>query len=429
MKNYLKIILVIMIILCSVSAGYVAADKTSKSNDYAKNSITTTKMAVTEKNMDERVALFQSKQDDYYIYSQGTKVILVHGGKEFEFDNWSKYITLEKPTVYATDLDRNGDLELAIRIVGNVDSNGKYYHYVYALNERKNEKGELDYFVTAFTQGSVFSLIDDKVTSEVSQLPTSKGTGVFAMCMNYTTIKYDKKSGIPDDKSYYCLFRTLKDENGQYLDISHWKKDLADFEVEDKAILVTMPITMTYSNGAKQNAGYARCKFDLYPEGSANVLGGSFIFVPNQEYRVFGLNYSSDKKWNKKIVNTTNAVPDDKIIDSFNIKCNFTDSKAQKLDFATLGGDLNGISKIYATESYVEFTAKAGCRFNQEIADKNRFSLMMKAVDKGSWISLDIGNLATISTDKAGIEVLRISFDKSYKQEVTGDIDITFGAE
>lgn len=427
MKNYLRVILVVLVMACAVCASYAIADKTSKSNDYAKNSITTTKEAVTEKNMDEKIQLFASAKDDYYLYRQGTKVILEHGGKEYEFDNWSKYMTLEKPTVYATDLDGNGDLELIVRTVGNVDKDGNYYHYAYVLNDRKDENGEINYCVAAFTQSAVFSMIDDMVVSEVSQLPNSKGTGVFAMCMNYTTIKYDKTTGIPDEESYYNLFKALKDENGQYMNISNWKKGLADFQVVENAILVNMPITMTYSNGTSQKVGYVRCGFNMNEDNSINVYPGTFVFEPNEEYRVFSYDISTNDEYHIATNNTNKTIPADKVINYITFDTSLNGKKTAKSDFSRFGNDMNCISKVVTANDYIEFVAKKGCRFNQQLADKNAFSIMMTAYDKNTIYTIDVGNVATISTDKNGNEVLRITYDKRYNKDVVTSIKVTFG--
>lgn len=425
MKNALKYILVIVTIVGVVFASYMIADKNAKLNELAAKQTTVTQKEVTEKDTSERVTLFSSKQHDYYIYKQGKKVILKHGGKEYEFENWSKYIDAEKPTVYATDMDRNDDLEILVRVVGNIDEKGNYQHYVYCLNERTDELGNVSYFVNTFTQSAIVSLIDDKVTAEVSQIDDSKKTAIFAMCMNYTTINYDKDTNLPD--GYYNIFRALQDENGQYLKIAKWVKGLGDFSVKKNSVEVQCPIIVTYENGKTQNAGIIKCKFDLNEDNTINVLGGTFVFEPNEEYKMFSYDLMSQTPREGVIKNTNNKVPKNTVINNFDydVSLNFTGEKTD--DFSKNMSDLNCVSQINVTDRYVEFVAKKGCTFNNKFVEKNHFSIFMTAEDRLITCTYDVGYTSSVTVDEAGNEVLKLTFDKAYAGHATKQTQIVFG--
>lgn len=425
MKTHLKVIIVLLLIIMSAITAYYIADKESRTNDQVAQQTTVTKKDVTEKDTNERIELFSAKKQDYFIYKQGKKVILVHGGKEYVFENWSQYIDLEKPTVYATDVDRNGDLEILIRMVGIVDENGEYHHFVYALNETYDDEGNMYYFVNTFTQSAIVSLIDDKVTAEVSQIDDCVKTGVFAMCMNYTTINYDKETNLPD--KYYNLFRTLQDEKGQYLKIAKWTKGLGDFVVRKKSVEVSCPIYITYENGQTQNAGVIKCGFDLNEDNTTNVLGGTFVFEPNEEYKVFSYDLTTNAARANTIINKNKSVPADTIIDSFEYDVSLDFEGEKTADFSKNGGDLNCISQINSTESYVEFVAKEGCRFNEQLVAENKFFVKMNATDVLINCTYDVGYVSTVTTNENGLEVLRLTFDKKYKPEVTKQTQIKFG--
>lgn len=427
MKNGLKIVVVAILMVAVVFASYMVADKRAKSNIEALKQTTVTQKEVTEKDTSERETLFADSEHDYYIYKQGKTVILNHGGKDYRFENWSKYIDLEKPKVYATDIDRNEDLEILIRMVGNVDNKGDYHHYVYALNERYDENGELSYSVTTFTQNAILTLIDDMVTTEISQIDSCQKTAVFAMCMNYTTINYDKETSLPD--SYYNLFRALQDENGKYLKIAKWSKGLSDFSVKKNYVQMQCPIYITYENGAKQNVGKIKCDFDINGENEISVAAHTFYFAPNEEYKVFSYDLSTDKPRTNVIVNKNNDVPADTIIDNFQYDLSLDFKGDREDDFSQNATDLNCISKVVATESYIDFVAKPGCRFNEQLCQQNKFSIMMTATDKLVKCTYDVGYLSTVLTDEQGNEVLRLSYDKAYKSEVTRNTKITFGTK
>lgn len=427
MKNGLKMVVVAVTIVAVVFASYMVADKKAKSNIEALKQTTVTQMEVTEKDTSQIETLFSSEKHDYHIYKQGKTVILNHGGKDFRFENWSKYIDLEKPKVYATDIDRDGELEILIRMVGNVDDKGDYHHYVYALNERYDENGELSYFVITFTQNAILTLIDDKVTTEISQIDSCQKTAVFAMCMNYTTINYDKETNLPD--SYYNLFKALQDENGKYLKIAKWSKGLGDFVVKKNCVQMQCPIYVTYENGVKKNIGYIKCNFDTDEENQIVVCGGTFYFTPNEEYKVFSYDLTTNKHRQNIITNKNSKIPNDKIIDAFQYDLSLDFKGDREDDFSQNATDLNCISKIIATESYIDFVAKPGCRFNEDLCEKNQFSIMMTATDKLVECTYDVGYLSTVSTNDEGNEVLRLSFDKAYQSEVTKNTKITFGTK
>lgn len=425
MKKFVRVVIMIIAVVLAVIVAYYVADKNAKSNNSDLSQTTITQKEVTEKDTSEKILLFNSKKDNYHIYKQGKTVILEHNNKEYKFDNWSKYIDLEKPKVYATDIDRNGEVEILIRMVGNIDKNGKYNHYVYVLNESIDDNGEVDYFVTTFTQSSIVTLIDEMVTAEVSQIDNCKKTGIFAMCMNYTTIKYDKETNVPD--SYYNLFRTLKDHNGNYLKITKWTRGLADFSVVKNAVMVSCPVSFTYADGSVQNAGIISCLFDLNDDNSVNVLGGTFVFEPNEEYKLFSYDLTTTKSRTNKIINTNKSIPRNTKVDfiDYDVSLDFVGEK--KEDFSKNNGNLNCVSEIISTEKYVEFVAKKGCSFNEEYSEKNNFAIYMTSLDQYVESTHDVGYTAKVSLNDDGCEVLRLTYDKSYKSEVTKQTQIVFG--
>lgn len=423
MRKFIKPLLIIIAFVVVCVGMYTFANHRSKQNSDVMETTTTTQLAVTEKNLEKKISLFASKKDDFYLYRQGDLIILEHDNKEYTFENWSKYITLEKPKVYMTDLDDDGDLELIVRVVGNVDSNNHYYHYVYVLNDEIDDNGEVNYFVTIFSQNSVKELITEHVISEVSQLKDCKKIGIFAMCMNYNSINYDNETGLPD--SYYNTFAISKGDNGQYPTITSWDKGLVDFSVEKDCIRANYPIYVSFrETNKKQYIGFISCGFYIEHSKRIGVRSKSLLFKPNYEYKTFETGMFDGKAWSKSFVNK-NKNTSGKSINALSFDLSF--DKKNPVDFAKANTDNNSISKIVATESYVEFTAKKGCHFNESIAQSNDFSIFMKSFNMTAVLELDIGYESTIHKDKDGNEVLRLSFDQKYGTDTMKNIKILFG--
>ncbi len=380
MKSFLRVFIVILVAIGISFSMYFIADSNARKNPEARYQTTVTKSPVTEKR-GKKVLLSELKKEDFHLYKQDELVILVHEGKEYTFENWSKYIDYEKPQMALKNLDRDKENEIIIKLVGDVvEDTGEKIYDVYVLNEAVNsETGEKEYCVTILSSNTWVELVDSRVKTEVSQLPKCDKIIQIAMAMRYDQINYDRDTGVVD--SYASWFRALQDKNGNYLKIDKWSKGTGRYEIEREGINVYVPIIVGYKDSDLiQQAGYIKATLSVRYDYEPYVRDHSMSFIVDEDYAVHSQKNIFKNPWKYTENNSNKAAyaGGDKVIDFIKYETEYTqDTTAQTSNFANNNTELNNLSEIVVTESYVELVAKDDYVFNKESAKRKEFSVVI----------------------------------------------------
>lgn len=424
MKKFADIFLVFLLVVCAVFSSYLVSEKAVKYDRSSAAQTTATKLAVTEKGSD-RTLLVENNKRDYHFYKQDTDVIMVHKGVEYTFENWSSYIDVEKPKLYFRQLDKDKPLEMIIKLVSDVNDDGTYVYGAYVINEIAREDGTIKYTVNAMTRSTTKQIIDDKVNIEISQSPVCKKIGYVALYYVYNEMDYDRKTGVP--QGYYRSFKTLQDENGDYLTVDTWERGAAEYTVEDNGIFVSFPITIKYKNSdVVQDAGYVKCMLSVSSTNQTYVVNKTMTFKPNMEYGAYNYDYD-DKEWKSVCKNANSSTGGDKVIDYIQYDMDVK-SDLDTDDFSKNTSDLNKLSKITVQQDGVVLYAKQGFKFKKSLIKNNEFSVPMTITD-GESNNFDVSYTAALSHSSKGAEILTVKFDQPYKRDNIDKIKINFGVK
>lgn len=432
MKVYLRIVVVVLTAIAISFGMYFVSDSNSRKNENARSNTTVTKAPVTEK-LDDRILLAEAKKEDYRLYKQGDLVVLVHEGKDYTFENWSKYIDLEKPQIVIDNIDKDPEKEILIKMVGDVvEKTGERIYDIYVLNEAQDEKtNEKYYFVTLISNNTWIELLNIFVKMEISQLETCDKAIQVALAMSYSSINYDRDTGIAD--GYTAWFRALQDENGNYLKIKGWTKGVGQYTIEgDHVIKLQVPIYIQYEDTDEvQQAGVIKAHIGVTAEFEPFVFDHSMSFVASDDYLLHNRKIVAEKAWSFTEANSNTGLYSggDKLIDYISYKTAYTQKNDKATtNFATNDTELNALSQIKITESYAELAAKSGYTFDEELVSKRKFKVIITDTERPGK-KFDIVYDGKIRTDKSGNQILRINFDKKYPKENIETLEIVFSKE
>lgn len=425
-RNFVYALLVLALTVASVFCAYLVADKVSRTDLGAKTTVT--KLAETEK-PGERILIIEDNDKDYHFYKQDDKVVMTHSDKEYTFENWGDNIMLEPAKLVISDIDSDDEDEVMIQVAA-YEYDNEIYHSVYVLNHYINGLGESTYKVNAITPTSAINLFDERIKMQLTQDKACPKNGIFAASHIYDTIEYDRDTGLP--KKYYYMFKTLSDGKGGYLKPTGWTKGRADCtlnDTDDKTLfaVTTFPIIVQYSDSVTQNAGYFKLGIYVDKNGQTDILGSSASFKAYKEYGLYKYDFDG-KKWTSTVNNSNKTVPRDKKIDFVEFVSSYKDG-VTTVNFAENNSDLNSLSSITATESYIELTAKNGCSFDKSLVESQQYSLLLSIDSYNENNNYDISYTASVSKNSSGNEVLRINFDKQYSQEKMGMLALNFGVK
>jgi hypothetical protein len=93
----------------------------------------------------------------------------------------------------------------------------------------------------------------------------------------------------------------------------------------------------------------------------------------------------------------------------------------QTQNFSSSQDDMKNISKVVITNNSVELSAKSGCSFDKQSANKGEFSVI---INKGTDDEYEISYTASVTDN-----VLKIKFDKSYPKSEIKSVYITYGSK
>lgn len=427
-RNFLNIILVIVLAALSVFVGYHISQKTNS----AEGETTATKQAVTEKE-GKRILLAEDKDRDFRFYGVGSKLVLVHSDREFEYDDvLSAGVNLDKPVLWVLDVNRDGTEELLLQ-VGETTVNDEVYHSVYGFTYYSTDSSD-GYKITAMNESSVSNLFDRLIQVQMTQDESCPKNCLFAMSSVYDAIKFNRETGIPED-NYYYMFKAAQDKDGKYMTLLNWNRDKVECKLPDKKsnrVEIVIPVIISYKETKEtHNAGYITFGLYITPDGTLGILGKSMEFVAYKEYGLYKYNFKDgeDKAWKSTVNNSNSTVPRDKVIDF--IQYNDIDFTAEVVtdNFARHDGDLNALASITADENCIRLTAKPGCSFSKSLVENSQYSINLYSNSENAVNTFDISYTSSIEEDGDGNEVLRINYDKKYRQRVMKQIAVNFGVK
>lgn len=428
-RKFLNILLVLLLTVASVFIGSFLADKQIKG---ISAETTVSKQAVTE-NEGDRVLLAENNDKDYHFYSLGKKLILVHSDKEYEYDDViDDGVSLDKPVMEVIDVNSDGTDELLLQ-VGAATVNDEIYHSVYAFSYYTNDTGD-GYRLTAINENSASTLLDRFIQIQLTQDKDCPKNCLFAMSSVYDPIKFNRDTGIPED-SYYYMFKASQDKDGNYYTLLSWSRDKINCNISSdnsSYVDIVMPVRISYKETEETfNVGFVKFQTYVTAKGEFGITPKTMEFCAYKEYGVYKYNFDEEKygSWTGTVNNSNRTVPRDKVIDFIQYDSIDFTADVTTDNFAKSDSDLNCISSIKADENGVELTAKAGCTFNKELANSGQYSVNLYATRENTINTYDISYTAAISKDGDGNEVLKINFDKKYRQNIMKKIAINFGVK
>lgn len=427
MRKFADVFLVLLLAFCSVFASYFVAEKAVKTDRSAAQLATVSKVAATEKDSD-RILLCENKKRDYHFYKQGNKIVMVHKGVDYFFENWSPYIDVEKPNLYFRHMGEDPVDKIIVKAVNDINEDGSYVYGVYILSEIDNGDGTLKYKVNALTSSSTKQIVDESVNIEVSQSKLCKKLGYFAMCHINDTVNYDRITGVPSN-SYYNSFHVLQSPTGEFYSISGWDRGAAEYTVEKDGVYVSFPITIRYKETDEvQQAGYVKCMLSVkYKSYYVYIMSRTMSFKPNMEYGAYKYDYD-DKEWQSVWKNASKSTGGDATIDYVQFEGN-VNSELETEDFSKNSSDLNKLAGVVILQDEVLLYAKKGYTFKKSLVKKNDFSVRITQKGDLTETEFDVAYTASVSQSSKKTEILTIKLDQPYKRENISKIKINFGVK
>ena len=425
MKYFLKILFALVLAVGVVTAVYYYTNDRTLPGITDKTAVNTTvtKPPATEKYA-ARTLLAEDKKNGFRLYKSGASVILEHGDSEFTFDNWSKVIDTETPTLYYADFDGDKKKELIVRAVcGEDETTGEYVYELYVLNPKKGKVE--DYDVLLVSQDTWRAVLDDQVTEELSQLKSCPKVLQFVMDEKDAPIKYNSETGIAENAAYVGYAKALQNDNGKYMTLFGFTKSKGIFSVDDdNNIKVEVDCIANYDEThVIQDLGKIHFGLEITKDNQLTVIPKSMYFKPNDKFKVSDPTETAKKSWSFTR-NNSFAPKDSGTIKwakyHFEIDKNvFTDT----VDLAAEETDIKYIKALEMDEGSVTLIAADGYTFAADPAGKGDYSVI---VNKGKDNEYEISYTAKTNADLTRVKLV---FDKTYNQSFIKTVDISYGSK
>ncbi len=439
MKRFLNVLVAILLCITIVFISYCIADNKNKDVENGNANLTTvTKAPVTEKGSDRvLINTLEDGDDKFELYQRGTDNILVHNGKEFEFYDWSKYITLEKPEMYYGNYDYNpDDKELVIRVVSSTNlETGGYIYDIYLLNIFEDKNGEEQMDLAVASEGTWRSILNNEIKAELSQPSYCDKFVQIAM-----TYAWDKNITYNNDGIANSIYRNyahaLKDGKGGYLETDRWSygQGYYFFDKEDQSIAVKIDVKVNYKGtDIVQNLGYIRCKLYVNDFNRFVVRPKSLNFKANDEYKSLKptKKRTADKNWTYVENNTDQSISNigDKNIDWIKYTFRYDPSMNEKaVSYNNNETEMKNVSKLVFDKDKIKLYAKSGYTFDKNAAETGDFKIVINEETAPSSKQYEISYKANI-TQEDGVEVLTIDFEHDYPQDFYQSLTIYYNTE
>lgn len=421
MKYFLQILLV-LVICAGVVTGvyYYTNDNKLPWADKLQQSTTVTKLPATEKYV-SKTLLASLDKEDFKLYKGDRTIILEHGGKSYEFDNWSSYISEEKPKMYLIELDGDKDKELVVRGVGGKDeATGEFVYDLYILNPKHNGDG---FELAIISQDTWRTILNNYTRSEITQLKKCKKTIQFTMNVADEAIAYNENTGIAEN-GYSDYARALQDKNGKYLTVGSWLKGKGVFTINKKNhICAEVEVIVNYTDSDQtQNLGNVYFEISLSEQNKFSVTEKTLEFKPSKKYKTAKPLSKKLTPWEYTEQNTAPITQGNEIkYLSYSPKLDAS-TIMQTVSLGSQADDTKFVKQIYLSENKAVLTAGDGCVFSSKIANSPDFSVV---INKGQKDEYDIAYTATLDSTKT---VLTINFDRGFNSDEIKTIEINFGA-
>lgn len=434
MRYFLRILLVILICVAVVFGMYRFTDgKDTSSGD---NTITTaTKAPATEKGSDRILLAHQEYGEDVYdLYLQDNNTIFVHNGKEFVYDNWSKYIAVEAPEMYVGDFNRDSVVDdVALRVAGSVNSEtGGYIYQIYVLSPAIDDDGNEVYKLNVCNERTWKDKFNVEISLEISQMSSCKKIIQLAMSAKYrdSDITYDQETGAVDG-DYIKYIAALRNDEGGYYNTDRWKYGESVYYInEDNEITVDTDVFVYYKDTTEiQNIGKLQCKLYLNSVNSFSFIPRSIIFKQNPKYRASSRKPGDGAPWKYTETNysTYSNIQGDTVIDWLTYEFTYNPEVSERsTSYANEGTEMRNISKFELTESYLKLYAKEGYTFSDIPAQKGDYRVFINPDNED--LKYDISMSATVE-QVDGVDVLTIMFDKAYFADEPEYIKICYNTD
>lgn len=385
-----------------------------------------------EKKEGERQLLVEDKKNDYQLYYDGKKVTVVHGEYKREFESWSYSVKCETPKIFCKDYDDDGENELLIKIVNGLQEkkdNEKKAKYTYALymfkpvTQRTGEKTFSSIIASTNTWKVPF---DESIKCELTQLKNCKKFLQFTMDDINEEISYNKNTGITTNK-HVGYAQALTDVKNKYYTLKSWSMGAGIYNLNEKNgdISLDIQVLADYDEFAgKQYIGDIHCDLDIFDK-SFSIVPKTIVFKANPDYRVNDPRDAAKSKWSCVISNAsknTNFVSTD--IDWIETEFSLSNTSSSSTQyFETLPSKIKCVDTVKFTQSSVEFTAKDGYTFSQNMVNSGVFSVLFNYGEKNE---VNIAYTCSVKNDNKSSKLI-INFDKTYDKEDFDKVFIKFG--
>lgn len=423
MKYFIRILFVFVLAVGVVTGVYYYTTGGSASFGNETVSLTTvTKLPATEKNSN-RVLLASLEKDDFKLYKNKRVIILTHGDREYEFNNWSSMIEEEAPELYYYDFDGDDAKELIVRAVEDFNEAANQYIYcLYILDPVVDDSGKEDFKVIFAGKEEWSNIFNEQIKLEVSQLKQCRKYVQFAMDVRSKTIKYDKETGIA--KNEHKGYAKALSDGAKYLTVDQMSRTNGVYTIDkDNRINVDVDVNVTYKeNSLTQKIGVVHFQLTLN-NSTLFVTNKSMYFTANEQYRISDPNRTADMPWSYTENNSNkSAVMGNGVVDWLKCKTQFDPSIAtQTVTYEDNTTDVDHIASITITESYVQLVAKQGCTFDTSVLEKGEYSVI---INEGTKDEYDIAYNTEVSDN-----ILKINFDKTYSTNEIKGLSVNFGAK
>lgn len=372
-----------------------------------------------------RVLLAELPEDDFQLYQDGGYTILVHGGQEKEFNNWSRMIGDEKPQLYYTDFDDDNNKELIIRALEGIDEKtGEKYYCVYILFITEDENGKYNYAVLFANRSTWYEIFNSALNYKTNQPTLNLKRIQFVMQPKNLSISYDPNTGIVQDSRAWYI-KSLSDGKNNYYTLKDWYLGpvVMDVDTEEKCLRIHMNLYLTYNETDKiQIGGLLNCGLSVV-DREFDVTNKSVNFVTHSEYRATGLLKLAEEDWKYTFTNADTAIPSSRNISSTSFKCSMpSGTTSENTVFSGTSDEAKSISRIELTKNTIKLYAKRGCAFDQNTINNLKYSVTVKlgSVDADITLSASVG-------EENGTSVLTFVLDKDYPQNELKDFTVNIG--
>lgn len=373
----------------------------------------------------ERNLIAENKEGDYQLYSDGDKVVLIHGDYRHEFTTWNWSVIQETPKLFFKDYDGDGTKELLIKVVNGITENNNVYTYaLYLLKPTVTDDGTKDFKITTASTDTWKTPFEQGIKCEIIQLNCKKYIQ-FTMDDIYEKIVYDEKTGITQSK-YAGYAKALTSIKKEYYTLDRWSKGAGIYHVDDDGnISLDIQVLVNYKEVKDtQYIGDIHCSLEM-KKGVFDIVPNTIVFVAAEQYEILDPRDIAEDAWSVSISNSsknpTSLSPEiDWIETQFDLSGNNTEISES---FEGRKSEIKCVDKVEFTEGTLTLTAKDGFEFQKRMADKGAYSLTIKD-DQNK----DRDICYTCETKKvSGKSVLIYTFDKTYDKEDLDKAVIKFG--